>query len=108
MSNPPYVPARAVAALPAEYGYEPELALDGGATGLVVAERILRGAAPRLERDGILIVEVGAEADAFDAAHPDLGVTWVELERGGDGVFVMTAEELARSNLTLKDTSDRG
>jgi ribosomal protein L3 glutamine methyltransferase len=95
MSNPPYVPARAVAALPAEYGYEPKVALDGGTAGLEVAERIVRGAGQRLERDGILIVEVGAEAEAFDAAHPDLSVTWVELARGGDGVFVVTAEELA-------------
>jgi ribosomal protein L3 glutamine methyltransferase len=96
MSNPPYVPAGAVAGLPAEYGYEPRVALDGGTTGLEVAERILRGATRRLERDGVLLVEVGAGREEFDAAHPRLGVTWVELDRGGDGVFVVTAEELAR------------
>jgi ribosomal protein L3 glutamine methyltransferase len=96
MSNPPYVPAAGVAALPAEYGYEPSVALDGGTTGLDVAERIIRGARRRLTRDGILLVEVGAEWEAFSARHPRLDVTWVELARGGEGVFVVTAEELAR------------
>jgi ribosomal protein L3 glutamine methyltransferase len=95
MSNPPYVPAGGVAALPAEYGYEPNVALDGGMTGLDVALRILRGAGPRLTRDGVLLVEVGAEWEAFGALLPRLGVTWVELARGGEGVFVVTAEELA-------------
>lgn len=94
MSNPPYVPAGAVAALPAEYGHEPRVALDGGTSGLDVADRILRGAASRLERGGVLLVEVGAGWEAFDAAHARLNHTWVELERGGDGVFVVTAEEL--------------
>jgi ribosomal protein L3 glutamine methyltransferase len=97
MSNPPYVPAGAVAALPAEYGYEPSVALDGGTTGLDIAARILRGAGARLMRDSILLVEVGAGWEAFGALHPRLDVTWVELTRGGDGVFVITAEELARS-----------
>jgi ribosomal protein L3 glutamine methyltransferase len=95
MSNPPYVPAGDVAALPAEYGHEPSVALDGGTTGLDVALRILRGAGPRLTRDGVLLVEVGAEWEAFDALHPRLDLTWVELTRGGEGVFVVTAEQLA-------------
>jgi ribosomal protein L3 glutamine methyltransferase len=94
MSNPPYVPAGAVAALPAEYGYEPSVALDGGTTGLEVALRILRGAGPRLTRDGVLLIEVGAEREAFDALYPRLDVTWVELTRGGEGVFVVTAQDL--------------
>jgi ribosomal protein L3 glutamine methyltransferase len=96
MSNPPYVPAAALAALPAEYAYEPRVALDGGATGLDVVERIMQGAGRRLERDGVLIVEVGAESEAFSATYPRLEMTSVELTRGGDGVFVITGEELAR------------
>jgi ribosomal protein L3 glutamine methyltransferase len=94
MSNPPYVPAGDVAALPAEYRYEPSVALDGGRTGLDIALRILRGAGPRLTRDGILLVEVGAGWEAFDALRPRKDVTWVELTRGGEGVFVVTAEDL--------------
>jgi ribosomal protein L3 glutamine methyltransferase len=94
MSNPPYVPTGAVVALPVEYGYEPSVALDGGRTGLEVAERILRGARPRLERDGVLLVEVGAGWEAFDAAHPRLSLSWVEFRRGGDGVFVVSGKDL--------------
>jgi ribosomal protein L3 glutamine methyltransferase len=94
ISNPPYVPALAVKALPAEYGREPAVALDGGPSGLETTERILRDAGRFLTPDGILLVEVGAEASALMAAHPRLPVTWIELERGGDGVFVITAEEL--------------
>jgi ribosomal protein L3 glutamine methyltransferase len=96
MSNPPYVPAAGIAALPAEYGYEPKVALDGGRTGLDAVLRILRGARPRLTRDGVLLVEVGAGTEAIGALLPRLDVIWVELTRGGEGVFVVTAEELAR------------
>lgn len=96
MSNPPYVPAAEVASLPPEYAREPQLALAGGATGFAAVDRILRGAARRLSSDGVLIVEVGGGAPAFTAAYPSLPVIWLALERGGDGVFVIGAAELAR------------
>jgi ribosomal protein L3 glutamine methyltransferase len=94
MSNPPYVPIHEVAALPPEYRHEPELGLAGGASGFDPAERLLRGAGARLERDGLLFVEVGAGADAFAAARPELPLTWLTFERGGDGVFAISAAEL--------------
>ena len=94
ISNPPYVPAKALPSLPAEYGHEPAIALEGGESGLEPTERILRAAARHLDPEGVLIVEVGAQARALTAAHPRLPATWIEFERGGDGVFVMTAEEL--------------
>jgi ribosomal protein L3 glutamine methyltransferase len=94
ISNPPYVPARELAGLPAEYGREPELALDGGVSGLEITKRILAGARRFLGPNGVLIVEVGDEAQALADAYPRLPLTWVEFERGGDGVFVITAEEL--------------
>jgi ribosomal protein L3 glutamine methyltransferase len=94
MSNPPYVPMDEVARLPAEYRHEPEVGLASGASGFDAAERLLRGAGARLERDGMLFVEVGAGADAFAAAHPHLPLVWLEFERGGDGVFAISAAEL--------------
>jgi ribosomal protein L3 glutamine methyltransferase len=94
VSNPPYVSAREMAELPPEYRHEPELALAGGASGFEPAERILRGALSRLAPDGCVFVEVGGGAEAFAAAHPRLGVTWLTFDRGGDGVFVLTAAEL--------------
>lgn len=97
VSNPPYVPSRALATLPAEYGWEPAAALDGGESGLDAVARILSRAADRLTPDGILVVEVGEGTQALLDTYPRLPATWVELERGGDGVFVITARELAQS-----------
>jgi ribosomal protein L3 glutamine methyltransferase len=94
VSNPPYVPCANLDDLPAEYAHEPAFALDGGPTGLDVVERILAAAAEHLQPGGVLIVEVGDSADAFVAAHPRLPVTWLEFERGGDGVLLTTREEL--------------
>jgi ribosomal protein L3 glutamine methyltransferase len=95
MSNPPYVPTADIEALPPEYRHEPARALDGGADGLDEVHRILAAARQWLTRDGILIVEVGVAADALVAHYPQLPFTWIEFERGGDGVFVLSAEELS-------------
>jgi ribosomal protein L3 glutamine methyltransferase len=95
ISNPPYVPAADVAVLPAEYQAEPSLGLVGGPAGVELAERLIREARSRLTADGVLIVEVGAEADTLMARNPRLPAVWIELERGGEGVFVLTAEQLA-------------
>jgi ribosomal protein L3 glutamine methyltransferase len=96
VSNPPYVPEDEVAALPPEYRHEPKLALASGPTGFAAAERILEGALARLTPDGVLFLELGAGADAFAAAHPKLPLIALEFERGGDGVLVTTAAELAQ------------
>lgn len=95
MSNPPYVPAAEAAALPPEYAYEPRAALVGGSTGIEPAERLIDGALEHLEPDGLLAVEVGGAAGTLMRTHARLPLTWVELEHGGEGVFVITAEELA-------------
>jgi ribosomal protein L3 glutamine methyltransferase len=94
VSNPPYVSEREMRSLPPEYLHEPALALAGGATGFEPTDRILRGSLARLAPDGCLFVEVGGGAEAFAAAYPRLPATWLTFERGGDGVFVLTAAEL--------------
>jgi ribosomal protein L3 glutamine methyltransferase len=94
VSNPPYVPEGEVAALPPEYRHEPVLGLASGAEGFDAAERILRGARDRLTPDGALFIELGAGAGAFAAAHRELPLVALELERGGDGVLVTTAAEI--------------
>ena len=94
MSNPPYVPTGELASLPAEYRHEPAGALDGGRDGLDPARRLLAGAGARLTADGILIVEVGETAAALEALYPKVPWTWLEFERGGDGVFLLSADEL--------------
>jgi ribosomal protein L3 glutamine methyltransferase len=95
VSNPPYVPEAEVAALPAEYRHEPPVVgLASGPDGFAAAQRILRGARERLAHDGVLFLELGAGADAFAAAHRELPLIAIELERGGDGVLVTTAADL--------------
>ncbi|HEX5420458.1 MAG TPA: HemK family protein methyltransferase, partial [Gammaproteobacteria bacterium] len=94
ISNPPYLPAAAVASLPAEYRAEPELALVGGPAGIEPVERLLLGARSRLAPRGVLIVEVGAEAEQLMERHPRFPAVWLEFERGGEGVFMLTAEQL--------------
>ncbi|KAA0012530.1 50S ribosomal protein L3 N(5)-glutamine methyltransferase [Billgrantia pellis] len=94
VSNPPYVDARDLATMPAEYRHEPELALGAGADGLDIVRRILREARDHLTDDGVLIVEVGNSDRHLEAAFPEVPFLWLDFERGGQGVFALTATEL--------------
>lgn len=94
ISNPPYVDAESVAALPAEYLAEPELSLGSGADGLDATRVILANAAMHLNPNGVLVVEIGHNRDALEAAFPQLPFFWPETS-GGDGfVFILKREDL--------------
>ncbi|HXH02376.1 MAG TPA: 50S ribosomal protein L3 N(5)-glutamine methyltransferase [Candidatus Competibacteraceae bacterium] len=95
VSNPPYVDRADMESLPAEYRHEPALALAAGDDGLDVVREILRRAPDHLNPGGLLVVEVGNSQYALMDAFPELPLTWVEFERGEDGVFLIGAEELA-------------
>lgn len=94
ISNPPYVDAPAMAALPAEYRNEPQLALGSGEAGLDHTHTILREAANYLTDDGILIVEIGHNREALEAAYPNIVFNWLEVSSGNEFVFLLTKSQL--------------
>ncbi len=94
VSNPPYVDAESVAALPPEYLHEPELALGSGDDGLDLTRRLLAQAADYLNPLGILVVEIGHNRDALEEAFPTLPFMWLETSVGDGFVFLLTKEDL--------------
>ena len=94
LSNPPYVTAEAMDALPPEYLHEPRMALASGDDGLDVVRRLLSQAAGHLNPGGILAVEVGHNRHIVEAAFPDLPLTWLSTRGGDDMVFLLRREDL--------------
>jgi ribosomal protein L3 glutamine methyltransferase len=94
LSNPPYVNAESVAALPPEYQAEPALALGSGADGLDATRQILAKAKDHLNPGGLLVVEIGHNRDALEAAYPALPFTWLDTEGGDQFVFMLRREDL--------------
>ena len=94
ISNPPYVDAPSVAALPQEYKYEPKLALGSGTDGLDATRTILDQAKQYLSENGILVVEIGHNRDALEAAFPGLPFMWLEVSAGDEHVFMLHRNDL--------------
>ena len=94
ISNPPYVDAPSVEALPQEYLHEPQLALGSGADGLDATRVILKNAAEHLNDGGMLLVEIGHNRDALEAAFPHLPFTWLDVSAGDEFVFMLRREDL--------------
>ena len=94
VANPPYVDAHDLSTMPKEFEAEPELALGSGEDGLDCARKILAQAVDYLSDDGVLIMEVGNSAENLNDAFPHVPFHFIDLKKGGGGVFLLTAEQL--------------
>ncbi|GIX25246.1 MULTISPECIES: 50S ribosomal protein L3 N(5)-glutamine methyltransferase [Caldimonas] len=99
LCNPPYVNTLSMAALPAEYQAEPELALAGGDDGMDLIRRILRQAPDHMNEQAVLVLEIGHERAHFEAAFPLLEAVWLDTSAGPDMVVLLTREALAAQTL---------
>ena len=93
LANPPYVDAKDLSELPAEFHHEPRLGLASGEDGLDLTRQILANAIDYLNPGGILVCEVGNSQEVLQAVY-SVEFIWPEFERGGTGVFVLTYEQL--------------
>jgi len=94
LCNPPYVNAQSMAALPAEYRAEPELALAGGSDGMDFIRRLLRDAPAQMNEHAVLVLEIGNERENFELAFPQLEAVWLETSAGEDQVLLLTRQAL--------------
>ena len=106
LSNPPYVDAPDMAALPAEYRHEPAIALASGERGLNAIVRILGAAAAHLNPHGALIAEVGNSCTALQQRFPEVPFVWLTAAGGDESEFLLSAAELTRHAAQFRAASD--
>ncbi len=102
VSNPPYVAIAEWEQLPAEFLAEPEMGFTGGESGLDLVIKILVDAAEYISEQGVLIIEVGSSAETLQAQFPEVPFYWLNFEQGGDGVFLLTADQVFTFNKLFK------
>jgi len=96
VANPPYVSAKVLAALPAEFSHEPRLALAGGADGMDMVRRILAGAGAHLRPNGGLLCEIGRGRAILQRDYPEKDFLWLDTARSSGEVFWITATALRK------------
>lgn len=53
------------------------------------------------------MVEVGASDEALSARLPEVPFVWLDFERGGSGVFVLTRDDLVESRGAVATAAQR-
>ena len=94
ITNPPYVAAAEVAAFPAEYLHEPQMAHLGGEDGLDLVRRILDEAGAHLNPGGGMVCEIGTGRELLEAEY-DLPFVWLDTELSEGEVFWLGAADFA-------------
>jgi ribosomal protein L3 glutamine methyltransferase len=94
LCNPPYVNQRSVDALPAEFRHEPAAALAGGPDGMDIVRRILVDAPRHLTARGHLLLEIGHEQAHFEAAFPELEITYLPVAAGEHALVWLPRDRL--------------
>ena len=95
VSNPPYVDAAGMAALPPECRHEPSVALDGGPDGIAVVRRIIDNAPRHLTADAGLLCEVGRDRQILEKTYPKTRFLWLDTEESTGEVFWLDAAQFA-------------
>jgi ribosomal protein L3 glutamine methyltransferase len=107
LSNPPYVSAAAMRALPREHRHEPKLALAGGRDGFDFVRIILQHASQHLTPNGLLVVEIGHYRKQLEAAFPHLPFVWPLTSGGDDCVFILERRDLSSEELPAAHQAKR-
>ena len=99
LTNPPYVDAPGMAALPPECRHEPRRALAAGRDGLKFIRRIIAEAPQHLTDAGGLLCEVGRGRAAVEAAFPRMPFLWLDTEESSGEVFWIDAKGLGAARV---------
>ena len=94
LCNPPYVNATSMGALPEEFRAEPEAALHGGKDGMALITKLIGATRRHLDADGLLVVEVGHEAEAFERRFARMEFTWIPVAAGDRMLAAIRASSL--------------
>jgi ribosomal protein L3 glutamine methyltransferase len=112
LCNPPYVDAQSMANLPTEWRHEPTLGLDGGLSlramaqpdeiaavnethdGLDLVRQVIAQASAHLTANGLLILEIGHQISAFEAAFPGLTPIWLPVAAGDQMIALLERSAL--------------
>lgn len=90
VSNPPYIPTEVISTLEPELFFEPKMALDGGADGLVFYRNIIQNYAVFVSDGGYMLFEIGADQADGVCALCDKNTDVIRDLGGNDRVVKIT------------------